>query len=226
MNRARTMLTVWTLIGTLLGACGSDGSPSSSGTGAGNHGGSGGGISLGGGGKGGNAGAGGATTMGGAGGGGMGGTNGTVRPECQLPACFDVLQTLPAECQPMGSCMEQSSAGGAMVNICWANGVKENVSITVGAGDAMASAQVRTKSGTLCFSLDFSIDPTTGDSGPITFRDSSGKAIGSIEGNADGSAVVTCAGQAPKTIPASCGMDMGSMMPGMAETDCTPGVCQ
>lgn len=222
MNRARTMLTVWTLIGTLLVGCGgSSDLPSSSGSGAGNHGGSGGGISLGGGGKGG---AGGATT----GTGGMGGGNGTstVKPECQLPACFDVLQNLPADCQPMGSCMQQSSAGGTMVNICWANGVKEHVAITVGAGDAMASAQVRTKSGALCFSLDFSIDPSTGDPGPITLRDSSGNPIGTVRGNVDGSVVATCTGQAPKTIPASCGMDMGSMMPGMAETDCTPGVCQ
>jgi hypothetical protein len=231
MRGERIRLTVWAVVGAmaLLGCGGSDNALPS---GSGGRGGAGGGISLGGGGKGGTAtGGAGGTATGGAGGTATGGAGGAsdVRPECQTPDCFKALAagSLLADCQPMGTCMQQEAASGA-VNICWANGVRETVSVDFGGtGAAVATAEVRSKNGALCFSFDFSIDPTTGDVGAITVRDSSGKVVGTLEGNLDGSVSATCTGQPAKIIPASCGMNMGTMMPGMnASTMCTPGVCQ
>ena len=166
-------------------------------------------------------------TSGGTGGTGGSGATSSTRPECQVPDCFKALQNPGPDCTPMGACVQQTAEPN--VNICWANGVKENVTVALDpSGNATATAVVKSPTGATCFSLDFIIDTASRSVSGITFHDATGKTIGTINGNPDGSVTATCPGQPAKTLPASCAMDMGAMMPGGAMPGavmCTEGTC-
>jgi hypothetical protein len=217
-ERASILMTCALAGGLLVAGCGSSSSSTPLNPGTGNSTGGTPGVNLGTGGSGGG--------LGGLGNGGAAGQAGSTKPECQLPSCFDVLSTPRPDCTPMGACVQQSTPPN--VNICWANGVKEKVMISLdGTGNAVATATVKGTSGAACFSFDFAINAATGEIGAITFRDAAGKKIGTLAVNPDDSITATCDGQPPKIIPASCGMDMNNMMPGMmpGATMCTDGVC-
>jgi hypothetical protein len=207
------------------GGGGSGGAAGGSGGAAGGSGGAAGGSGGAAGGSGGAAGgSGGAAGGSGGAAGGSGGT-GSTRPECQTPSCFDFLNTPSASCAPMGACVQQDMQPN--LNICWANGVKEFVTIALSGTNAVATAQVKGTNGAVCYSFDFTIDGVTGDVGALTFHDAAGKTLGTLTANADNSVTASCPGQPAKTIPASCNMDMNTMMPGGMPGDmkCTDGVC-
>ena len=215
--------------GGSAGMGGSAGGGSGGAAGAGGRGGTGGG-GAGGGGTGGG-GAGGSATDGGAGrdggggtggGGGAGGSGGGGgaggSAACNYPAC---IANLARDCQGTGACTSQ--VAGFAVNICYANGVK--FLTTVDVMRMVAVIRVTKTDGTsTCFSVEspFSM---TGASGMLTYKDAAGATVATGVQAMNGDTTITCTGQAPVTVPASCGM-MGGMggMGGMGN-QCMMGTC-
>jgi hypothetical protein len=203
--------------GISVGTGGSTGTGGTAGTGisvgTGGHGGTGtGGTGTGG------------TGTGGTGTGGAGGTG--TNPQCDLPACLTDFTNAAKACAPEGACVQQQNTGSATttVNACWANGVKEHVTVSITAQGASGSARVTNSSGGLCYSFDFTADGG-GGLGPLTFRDAAGKSLFMLTDNGDGTVTVACSGGPTKVVSAACNAGMDMMMPGMADTMCTPGTC-
>jgi hypothetical protein len=149
----------------------------------------------------------------GTGGGTTGGSGGSGLPECQPPQCFTDFANMVQSCGPMGTCVQQMN--GTAIDFCYSNGSKAHVTTTL----TMATALITGPDGSACFSFDFALDPNS-QVLSINYRNASGQLVATVTGNADGSATVGCPGQASKTLPASCNMEM----PGM-DTMCTMGAC-
>jgi hypothetical protein len=139
-------------------------------------------------------------------------------PKCQFPAC---IQKIQFSCMPAGSCMQQltMSNGGIATNICYANGVKQVISIM---GGRTQSTNIRffNADGTSCFS----IEPQQGRGGGVnalTYRDAGGNVVANA--TLDGGLLsITCVGQStPQVVPATC-------QPGVMRNggpSCTNGTC-
>jgi hypothetical protein len=132
---------------------------------------------------------------GGGGQGGAGGTGGSTDP-CQ-PDC---LGRLHGGCPAMGACMYQTGV------TCWSNGVTRTVS---GAGSSARTTI--SKNGMVCAT----IEVTSALDWPYVYtaRNASGMVLGTLALYADGAQTVTCNGESPVTIPATC------------STNCTAGTC-
>jgi hypothetical protein len=96
------------------------------------------------------------------------------------PPCWSKLLN---GCVPEGDCIY------SMPIVCYANGVKF---ITSPAGNPIA--QTITKNGVVCVTVDRANN----------YSDPSGNVLGYLIPNADNSVTITCTGEAPVTIPASC----------------------
>jgi hypothetical protein len=107
-------------------------------------------------------------------------------------------------------------------NICYANGVKYLTTIMTSGSSFTAVTTAKDARGGICFSAE-----TMGMSGAsftTTYKDGSGKAIGTIMPDAGGSLVVTCAGGSPVTITKDCVAQSG--MPAMgSQAMCMMGPC-
>jgi len=121
-------------------------------------------------------------------GGGADGTDGGADP-CQ-PAC---LSRLYGGCPIGGTCVYSTGT------FCYSNGV-----ILIFSGTGANILERVTKNGTLCATADVLHN----------FSDPNGAPLGTLSPNGDGSTTITCTGESPVTIPASC--------PIIA---CNPGTC-
>jgi hypothetical protein len=143
---------------------------------------------------------------------GDGGT-GPGNNNCQAPSCVTNFQASVRSCAPMGSCVEQVSMTGG--DICWANGTKEHVT---SAPNSTYHADVTGPDRSLCFSIDFQIDPFA-----LTYIDRFGQVVFKARVNSDESTTIECPGQSPVTFPRSC--SMSNMMMPVADSMCTMGTC-
>ena len=113
------------------------------------------------------------------GGGADGGDGGAdpCRPPCRA--------RIYGGCPPEGTCTYSTGV------TCYSNGV---TATTLPPGGT--TIQTRSKNGVVCATLD----------AIYVWRDPNGAPLGTVTLNGDGSATLTCTGEAPVTVPASCGI--------------------
>ena len=117
-----------------------------------------------------------------------GGGGDSAADPCQPPCWVKLVNG----CVPEGACIH------SLANYCYANGVN-----LIASPPGNAIIQTITKNGVLCVTVD------RGNN----YIDPSGNVLGYVTNNLDQSTTVTCTGDAPQTIPASCSVS------------CTTGTC-
>jgi hypothetical protein len=146
--------------------------------------------------------------------------------DCELLPCFVSYQAAVSPCAGAGACTRQGSnvGVGSVVHYCFANGVKEHLTIQNG---SMATARLtRTDGLTTCYSVDiYAGPPRPNDSLGFSYRDASGTLIGTADTHPDGSFTMTCGGVS-KTLTKACLDQMNAMMPSTTTAACVDGVCQ
>jgi hypothetical protein len=179
-------------------------------------------------------GTGGTTATGGTGGttatGGMGGTSATggtggASASCEIPC----LTSLIAGCQPMGTCMQQTTLVPFGINQCYTNGVKVTLAGEFGGGGTGTAVITYRKDGVVCYSIE---SPVSAGAMTFTVKNAAGTAVATGTYAMGGSmTMVTCTGgmtynlsnpscvNVPRpSIPGTGGGDAG--------TGCTMGMCQ
>jgi hypothetical protein len=144
--------------------------------------------------------------------------------DCQLLPCFTAFATLVSQCAGTGACTKQGSANtvGSSAHYCFANGVKEHLSIQ---SSFMATARFTRPDGlSTCYSIDL-VTGRSDNSLGFSYRDGSGSLVGTADTHADGSLTMTCGGVS-KTISEACLDQMDTMMPSTSTRGCVDGSCQ
>jgi len=96
------------------------------------------------------------------------------------PPCWSKLLN---GCVPEGACLHQ------LANYCYANGVQ-----FIASPPGNVVQQTISKNGVVCVTVDLA----------HYYSDPSGNVLGRLDTTLDGATVITCTGEAPVTIPASC----------------------
>jgi hypothetical protein len=180
-------------------------------------------------GAGGVVGTGGTSGLGGTGG-AVGGTGGAPPADCTPPQCAaDFAAMIAQMCPTTGACMQQTSPpspAGITISQCYANGVKQRVTVGLAGGGSITATVTRPDGVTPCYS--FETTTSAGMNPPIIFKNGAGMEIFRAMGAPNNAITITCAGGTPtKTLAQSCGVQ--GMVPGMgmggAGGGCTMGTC-
>jgi major membrane immunogen (membrane-anchored lipoprotein) len=135
---------------------------------------------------------------------------------CNYPTC---LAPLADGCDPAGACVEQSDSSGFGSATCYANGVKEIMSL--GTGGLSLTMKNATKT---CMTIE--IGGLTGGTPTMTFKDGTGKVVANGTTDATGkNMTVTCVGGSPVTLNDKCTGMSAPNMGGSSTDNCTPGAC-
>jgi hypothetical protein len=130
-----------------------------------------------------------------------------------LPAC---LAGLASGCEPQGACQQQQS--GTNIAMCYANGVKMYVTVTV-FPVAAATIRLARPDGSTCYTVDLPITMGTGGT-MLTYRNAMGQVVATGVSEGD-RLTITCTGSGvTQVVPSSCGIASG------ATSGCRPGMCQ
>ena len=133
---------------------------------------------------------------------------------CNAPSCYAELMK---DCQPAGTCIEQSS--GDIANQCYANGVK--VIATINAVAMTMSTTVK-NGNRICYELGFNLASYGAGATVVGFiKDGSGTTVATISDDVSGRSVITCTGGKPVILNDAC--DSGNN--GASSTRCDSGTC-
>jgi hypothetical protein len=132
-------------------------------------------------------------------------------PACNVPSCW---ADLMRDCQPVGSCVEQSAAGND--NLCFTNGVK----VLAVVNETAKTMTTTVKSGgRICYELDWNLagGSMSGAASTGTIKNGDGVTVATISDDASGYSVVTCSGAQPVVMSEWCDI--------VGNAQCAAGAC-
>jgi hypothetical protein len=145
-------------------------------------------------------------------------TSGSGLGGCNFPSC---LANLAATCQPSGTCVQEFDSSSITTRNCFANGVKQVVTVDLTTGSTMSYLN----GSTVCYTVEVSqAQVSQGSSAEtLTIKNAAGQVIATGTSDIFGSnETITCTGGSPVTLNVACNT-AGSTFSGY--WSCSQGTC-